>query len=121
MESNTGEIINGRNLYHRFEGLQDKRTSKGKRCALATIVAAMFLAKLCGEEKSSGIAGWVALRGTWMAQSVCAISSPFNIWLSLGKQSSIKKQQLPFKTVAAHCVGPPTPKTDSEQRPDQPD
>src|SRR6266487_7175736 len=28
----------------------------------------MFLAKLCGEDKPSGIAEWVALRGPWIAQ-----------------------------------------------------
>ena len=28
----------------------------------------MFLAKLCGEDKPSGMAEWVALRGEWIAQ-----------------------------------------------------
>ncbi len=55
-------------LYHRFEGLQDKRKAKGKRYALATILVGMFLAKLCGEDKPGGIAEWVALRGIWIAQ-----------------------------------------------------
>jgi predicted transposase YbfD/YdcC len=68
MESNTGQVINLGSLYHRFEELQDKRKAKGKRYALATILVAMFLAKLCGEDKPSGIAEWVALRGTWIAQ-----------------------------------------------------
>ncbi len=27
----------------------------------------MFLGKLCGEDKPSGIAEWVALRGAWIA------------------------------------------------------
>jgi hypothetical protein len=30
----------------------------------------MFLAKLCGEDKPSGIAEWVALRGEWIAQAL---------------------------------------------------
>ena len=62
MESNTGQIINLGSLYHCFEGLTDKRKAKGKRYALATILLGMFLAKLCGEDKPSGIAEWVALR-----------------------------------------------------------
>lgn len=68
MESNTGQIINLGSLSHRFEGLPDKRKAKGKRYALATILVAMFLAKLCGEDKPSGMAEWVALRGAWIAQ-----------------------------------------------------
>jgi len=68
MESNTGQVINLGSLYHRFEGLRDKRKAKGKRYALATILLGLFLAKLCGEDKPSGMAEWVALRGTWIAQ-----------------------------------------------------
>jgi hypothetical protein len=61
MESNTGQILNVGSLYHRLEGLKDKRKAKGKLYALATILVGMFLAKLCGEDKPSGIAEWVAL------------------------------------------------------------
>jgi predicted transposase YbfD/YdcC len=68
MESNTGQVMNLGSLYHRLEGLKDKRTARGKRYALATILLGIFLAKLCGEDKPSGIAEWVALRGTWIAQ-----------------------------------------------------
>jgi len=32
------------------------------------ILVGMFLAKLCGEDKPSGIAEWVALRGKWIGQ-----------------------------------------------------
>src|SRR5215211_5800632 len=63
MKSSTGQIVNLGSLYHRFAGLQDKRQAKGKRYALATILMGMFLAKLCREDKPSGIAEWVALRG----------------------------------------------------------
>lgn len=70
MEANTGQVINLGSLYHRFEGIQDKRKAKGKRYALATILVGMFLAKLCGEDKPSGIAEWVALRGEWIAQAL---------------------------------------------------
>lgn len=68
MESNTGEVLDLGRLYERFAGLKDKRQAKGKRYALATILLGMFLAKLCGEDKPSGIAEWVALRGEWISQ-----------------------------------------------------
>jgi len=68
MESNTGQMIDLGGLYHRFEGLTDKRKPKGKRYALATLLLGMFLAKLCGEDKPSGIAERVALRGEWIAK-----------------------------------------------------
>src|SRR5688572_6811148 len=67
MECNTGKIINLSNLYAQFEGLADRRKAKGKRYALATILLGIFLAKLCGEDKPSGIAEWVTLRGEWIA------------------------------------------------------
>jgi hypothetical protein len=68
MDSSTGQVINLRSLYHRFEGLRDKRKAKRKRYSLATILLGMFLAKLCGEDKPSGIAEWVALRRAWMVK-----------------------------------------------------
>jgi predicted transposase YbfD/YdcC len=68
MEFNTGQVVDLRSLYQRFAGLKDKRKARGKRYALATILVGMFLAKLCGEDKPSGIAEWVALRGEWIAQ-----------------------------------------------------
>ena len=67
MESNTGGVVNLGSLYQRFEGLKDKRKAKGKRYTLASILVGMFLAKLCGEDKPSGMAEWVALRGNWLA------------------------------------------------------
>src|SRR5689334_9200119 len=67
MESNIGQIINVGSLYNGLGRLKDKRKAKGKRYALATILVGIFLAKLCGEDKPSGIAEWVALRGTWIA------------------------------------------------------
>jgi predicted transposase YbfD/YdcC len=67
MESNTVRVINLGSLYRRFQGLTDKRKPKGKRYALETILLGIFLAKLCGEDKPSGIAEWVQLRGAWLA------------------------------------------------------
>ena len=63
-----GKVINLGSLYTRFQRLRDRRKPKGKRYALATILLGMFLAKLCGEDKPSGIAEWVALRGEWLAR-----------------------------------------------------
>jgi len=68
MESNTGSVINLVSLHNRFEGLHDKRKAKGKRYSLATILMGMFLAKLCGEDKPSGIAEWVRLREQWITR-----------------------------------------------------
>lgn len=67
MECNTGMVMDLGGLYACFQGLTDKRHAKGKRYALATILLGIFLAKLCGEDKPSGIAEWVALRGEWIA------------------------------------------------------
>ena len=68
MESNTGVVINIVSLYNRFQELHDKRKAKGKRYALATILMGIFLAKLCGEDKPSGIAEWVRLREQWITR-----------------------------------------------------
>jgi len=68
MESNTGQVFNLVSLYDRFQEVQDKRKPKGKRYALATILMGIFLAKLCGEDKPSGIAEWVRLREQWITQ-----------------------------------------------------
>jgi len=67
MESSIGRVINLSSLYRRFQTFTDKRKPKGKRYALETILLGIFLAKLCGEDKPSGIAEWVQLRGKWLA------------------------------------------------------
>jgi len=68
MESNIGKVFNLVSLYNRFQGVEDKRKPKGKRYALATILMGIFLAKLCGEDKPSGIAEWVRLRERWITR-----------------------------------------------------
>jgi predicted transposase YbfD/YdcC len=68
MESNTGQVFNMISLYDRFQEVRDSRKPKGKRYALATILMGMFLAKLCGEDKPSGIAEWVRLREQWITR-----------------------------------------------------
>lgn len=68
MESNTEKVINLSGLYASLQSLHDKRKAKGKRYALATVLVGIFLAKLCGEDKPSGIAEWVKLRGKWIVE-----------------------------------------------------
>lgn len=70
MECSTGSVINLISLHNRFQALHDKRKAKGKRYALATILMGIFLAKLCGEDKSSVIAEWVRLREQWIIKSL---------------------------------------------------
>ena len=68
MESNTGKVYNLVSLYDRFQEVEDSRKKRGKRYALATILMGIFLAKLCGEDKPSGIAEWVRLREQWITR-----------------------------------------------------
>jgi predicted transposase YbfD/YdcC len=68
MESNTIRVVNVNSLYARFQAIRDKRKARGKRYDLATILLCMFLAKLCGEDKPSGIAEWVRHRQVWITQ-----------------------------------------------------
>ena len=49
-------------MYSYFEQVSDGRHAKGKRYPLVVLLVLMLLAKLCGEDTSSGIADWVAER-----------------------------------------------------------
>jgi len=55
-------------MYSRFQELHDKSKARGKRYSLATILMGLFLAKLCGEDKPSGIAEWARLREQWITR-----------------------------------------------------
>jgi energy-coupling factor transporter ATP-binding protein EcfA2 len=68
MECTTGEVLNLSNVYADLQALPDKRKPKGKRYAVATVLMGIFLAKLCREDKPSGIAEWVKLRGAWLVK-----------------------------------------------------
>jgi predicted transposase YbfD/YdcC len=70
MESNTSREINIVSLYARFQKIRDTRKARGKRYDLATILLCIFLAKLCGEDKPSGIAEWVKHRQVWITQKL---------------------------------------------------
>lgn len=64
MESNTedGIVFDLGSLYSHLKSLHDRRKPKGLRYALATIMVIIFLAKLCGEDRPSGIAEWAQHR-----------------------------------------------------------
>src|SRR5258708_297334 len=68
MECNTGLVFDLGSLYSRFQGLPDQRKPKGKRYSLATILVILCLAKLCGEDRPSGIAEWAKHRGEWVVK-----------------------------------------------------
>ncbi len=68
MECNTGLVFDLGSLYSRFQGLPDQRKPKGKRYSLATILVILCLAKLCGEDRPSGIAEWAKHRGEWIVK-----------------------------------------------------
>lgn len=70
MEAITGEAaregivfaIDG--LWQQLAQVADRRKARGKRYALPLLLVLMMLAKLCGEDRPSGIADWVRHRRT---------------------------------------------------------
>lgn len=62
-----GFIFDMKSLYGRLKGLRDCRKARGKRYLLATILVIIFLAKMCGEDRPTGIAEWARHRGKWLA------------------------------------------------------
>jgi predicted transposase YbfD/YdcC len=91
MESNTGKVINIGSLYASLQTLADQRKAKGKRYALATVLMGIILAKLCGEDKPSGIAEWVKHREKWITHLL-----------------GLKREQMPhhntYRRILAHGV-----------------
>jgi predicted transposase YbfD/YdcC len=72
MESNTegGQVFDVGSLYAHFCELQDSRKARGKRYRLETVLTLMVLAKLCGEDKPSGIAEWAKHRLEWLCEGL---------------------------------------------------
>ena len=68
MECTTEVVFDVGSLYNRFEGMKDKRKTKGLRYRLAHILVMMVLAKVCGEDTPSGIADWVRYRSEQMIE-----------------------------------------------------
>jgi predicted transposase YbfD/YdcC len=57
-----GLIFTTNSLYEYLRKITDTRQARGKRYPLATLLLVMILAKLCGEDKPSGICDWVRKR-----------------------------------------------------------
>jgi len=72
MESNTegGELFDLGSLYARFCEMRDARKARGKRYRLEMVLTVMVLAKLCGEDKPSGIAEWAKHRVEWLCEAL---------------------------------------------------
>ena len=64
MKSNTetGNVFDVGSLYAELSKLTDQRDARGIRYQLVNILVFIILAKLCGEDRPSGIAEWVAHR-----------------------------------------------------------
>ena len=72
MESNTseGQLFDIGSLCAEFSQLCDSRKARGKRYALEMILTLIVLAKVCGEDKPSGIAEWVKHRMEWLCEAL---------------------------------------------------
>jgi len=57
-----GLVFGTNSLYEYLRKITDTRQAKGKRYYLATLLLVMILAKMCGEDKPSGICDWVGKR-----------------------------------------------------------
>ncbi len=63
-----GFVFDVGSLFEAFCGLHDQRDARGVRYALTTIQAFILIAKLAGENHLHGIAQWVKLRATLLAE-----------------------------------------------------
>jgi predicted transposase YbfD/YdcC len=61
-EQSSGQIISVGHLLDYLKRLTDSRKRRGIRYALDVLLTLFILAKLCGQNKPSGIADWVQLR-----------------------------------------------------------
>ena len=61
MECNTekGIVFDMGSLYAEMSKLSDRRDARGIRYRLVDILTYMLIAKLCGQDRPSGIAEWV--------------------------------------------------------------
>lgn len=77
MECNTGSgfIFDLGSLYAHFRTLTDRRKPRGQRYRLETVLTLMVPAKLCGEDRPSGIADWAQHRTAWLVEAL-ALSYP---------------------------------------------
>ena len=75
-------------LYECLSQLKDKRKAKGKRYELVEVLIIFILAKLAGEDKTSGIAHWAALRAKELTEAL-----------------KIKRKQIPCRTTFVRVLG----------------
>lgn len=66
----SGFVFELGSLYNHFSKIKDTRKPKGLRYSLATILTLMVLAKLCGQDRPSGIAEWAQNRAEILAQAL---------------------------------------------------
>lgn len=67
-EKAEGKIISLDSLKSYLERLKDSRKPRGKRYDLPTILILIIFAKLCGQDKPSGIADWAQQRSDYLVE-----------------------------------------------------
>src|SRR6185503_17420276 len=67
----TGILYDGGSVYEGLSKLTDIRKPQGKLYRLETVLMIVVLAKLCGEDKPLGIAGWAKHRQAELVQLLC--------------------------------------------------
>ncbi len=72
MECNTGArcIFDIGSLYEQFQQLTDSRDSRGLRYPLEIVLTLAVMAKLCGEDRPSGMAEWAEHRAALLVEAL---------------------------------------------------
>ena len=65
-----GQLFDVGSLYAEFSQLHDPRKARGKRYRMEMVLTILVLAKLCGEDKPSGIAEWAKHRMEWLCEGL---------------------------------------------------
>ncbi len=87
-ENGEGFFFDVGSLYECLSELKDKRKARGKRYKLVEVLIIFILAKLSGEDKSSGIAEWAKLRTG-----------------QLTKALGMKRKEMPCRTTFMRILG----------------
>lgn len=66
----TGFVFDMGSLYAHLRTLTDTRQPRGVRYQLETVLTLLVLAKLCGEDRPSGIADWAQHRTPWLVEAL---------------------------------------------------
>lgn len=69
-EQSVGKIIHVPHLLSSLKRVQDRRKRRGVRYPLEVILVLFILAKLCGENKVSGIADWAQQRSEYLIETL---------------------------------------------------